>query len=540
MARWLRSPCERAALRLTLCAALAAAAWPAGAQSHPASPWLPDLDTPVRRAAAPVPVRERLTRIDASTLVQLALLQNSDVQYARLQSEIAALGYEAETGLYKPTAYAALKRDGRSRQRTIEERITAALGGLTRLEELGKMAEAGVRMRTPSGAEASLALRSQTRRSNVIASAPFAPGDNEGVGSFVLAIKQPLLRGAGREVTETDLRVAEAEREIGRWQLRQQFLRVSSDALSAYWQWQRAAEAQALRSQALDNARAVVNDTRVRVAGGRLPIAALDEADATLAAREAEMARGAVALADAEARVRTLLDLPADDGGWRPAATELPPSDVLPPARDMASRLATAQGIWPPLRIAQLKRTQALDRMKLAEDRLRPQVDLQLSYSTNSLTTSGVSAAYRATQGNDPDWSVGVLFEAPLDGKDPRAIAQARAQALRIEQSELEIRAVRQALASDMVSRAQQLEASLREREQSQRDLEARLGLLEADELQYRNGTAPLSRMLRRQSDVLEARLRLVDAHARMELARVALQLTDGTLLASHRVQFEN
>lgn len=490
------------------------------------------------RVDAEAPQRARLARIDPSTLLQLALLQNSDVQYARLQAEVAAQGYEAETGLYQPVGYASLRRDGRSRPRTVEERLTAALGGIARLEELGKAAEAGVRMRAPTGAEGSLSLRSNKRESNVIGSAPFARGDSESAGAFVLTLKQPLLRGMGRQITETDLRVAEVEREIGVWQLRQQLLRVGNDALNAYWQLQRAVQAQGLRQQALDNARALVDDTRVRIAGGRLPVAAQDEAEATLAARLAELARGAIAVAEAEARVRQLLDLPPDDGGWPMAPPAAPPA-IVAPAAEFAQRVAAAQEAWPPLRIAQLRRTQALDRLQLARDRQRPGLDLQLSYSTNSLTPSGFDAAAQALKGRNPDWSIGMTLELPL-GEDRRAQAQARAQQLRLEQSDLEIRTVRQALASDLVSRAQQLDAALREREQVAQDVKARQGLLEADELQFRNGSAPLSRLLRRQADLLEAQLRLVDAHARMELARVALQLTDGTLLKAHEVRIES
>ncbi len=539
MPLWQLAASERAPARLTVLAALLGSAVLANASLEDGL-GLPPPGAPPQppRAEREPPVRARLARIDPSTLLQLALLQNSDVLYARLQADVAAQGYAAETGLYQPTGYASARRDGRSRPRTVEERITAALGGIARLEELGKAAEAGVRMRAPSGAEVSLGLRSTKRESNVIGSAPFAQGNSESSGAFVLTLKQPLLRGMGRQVNETDLRVAEVEREIGIWQLRQQVLRVGSDTLSAYWQLQRAVQAQGLRQQALENARALVEDTRARITGGRLPVAAQDEAGATLAARQAELARGAVAVAEAEARVRQLLDLPPDDGGW----TMAPPSPApvaAPPAADFSQRVAAALDAWPPLRIAQLRRTQALDRLKLAQDRQRPGLDLQFSYSTNSLTPSGIDAASQALKGKNPDWSIGMSMELPL-GEDRRAQAQARAQLLRVEQSELEMRTVRQALASDLVSRAQQLDATLRERAQVDQDVRARQALYDADELQFRNGSAPLNRLLRRQADVLEAQLRLVDAHARMELARVALQLTDGTLLKAHEVRFEN
>lgn len=479
-------------------------------------------------------------RLDPATVLQLALAHNADLQYAKLQAEVAREGYEAETGLYHPTAYASFRREGRNRPRTVEERLTAALGGIARLDETGRSGEVGVKLRTPLGGEASLGWRSSQKRSNVIDSAQFSPSDSESNAALALVIRQPLLRGFGRDVTETDLRVAEAEREVGRWQYRQQLLKVASDALSAYWNLQRAAAAQALRREALVNAQQLRDDARARVDGGRLPPSALDEAAVALATREADLARGAQAVAEAEARLRVLLDLPPEDGGWPlaapPAPEPAPEAEGVPGA---ARRLAAAQGAWPPLRMAQWRRVQAEHRMRLADDRTRPQLDVALSYSTNALEYYPYEAATEALKGRNPDWSVGVTLEVPLGG-DPRAKAQQRAQWLRLQQAELEIRSVQQALASDLYNRVLQLDATRREAAQLWADREARRGLLAADEAQYGTGTAPLNRLLRRQADVLDADLKLADVVARVELARVSLQLADGTLLATHRVEIED
>lgn len=530
------APSPAAVRPVLLAVSLAAAAWLMGGLAATPARAAPAAlaDEP---AAAPPPGRERVHQLDPRTLLQLALLHNSDVLFARAQARIAGEGVAAEGALYQPVAYASLRRDGRDRQRTVEERLTAALGGQTRLDENGKAAESGVRVRTPTGGEASMAWRASVRQSNLIRSAPFAQADTEGSGSFVLTLRQPLLRGAGRGVTETDRRVAEAEAAIGRWQLRQQALRVASDALSAYWQLQRAAEAQQWRREAAEAAQRLQADARARIAAGRLAPAAAEEAEANLAARQAELARGALTLAEAEARVRVLLDLPPDDGGWR---LQPPREDVAAtPAPPVAERLNAALAAWPALRIAELKREQALDRLAFARDRVLPALDVQLSYSTNSLDTSGWRALQQAPQGRNPDWSATVQLELPLGG-DRRAQAQARAQALRLEQARLEVHAVRQALASDLINRAQQLQAAQAELALWRRDLDARQALLAAERAQFDNGSGTLARLLRRQADLLDARLRHGEALTRVELARVALQLAEGSLLDNHDVQFED
>lgn len=484
----------------------------------------------------PKPAAQRPVRLDAKTLAQLALEQNAEVLYARLQSRVSEQAAEAETGLYMPIAYANLRREGRNRQRTVEERLTAALGGITRLNEHVLAGEAGVRVKAPTGAEVALAWRSNQRRSNVIASASFATGDSEATGALVLSLRQPLLRGAGRDVVETDLRVARYERDIGGWQFRQQVLRIGSEALSAYWQLWRARATQGLRRAALDNAQETAEDVKSRVDGGRLPPAALDEATAVLSARRAELARGQQALFDAEAKVRVLLDLPPEDAGWTLADPEL---EAPAPARELAAlaeRLPDVEAAWPPLRMALLKREQADARMRLAYSKKLPALDVQASYSSNSLTYGPMDAAIKATQGRNPDWTIGVAMEVPIGG-DRRAQAEYRAQQLRVEQSALEVHSVRQALASDYFNRAAQFGELGRELAQLREELTAREQLEAGVRDQFALGATPRNRLLRLQADVLDARLRYIDGASRWALARVALQLVDGSLLAAHDVQ---
>ena len=73
--------------------------------------------------------------LDPSRLLQLALVHNADVSYSRLQSRIADEGFQAETGLYRPSLYANARIEGRHLQRTIEQQLAALFGQITTLDE---------------------------------------------------------------------------------------------------------------------------------------------------------------------------------------------------------------------------------------------------------------------------------------------------------------------------------------------------------------------------------------------------------------------
>lgn len=484
------------------------------------------LAVPLTCAAAPT--------LDPNQLLQLAVVHNVDAAYSRLQARVAEEGFQAETGLYRASLYGTSRIEGRHLQRSIEQQLAALYGQVTTLDERVRVAETGVRGRTPTGAEYSLGLKASQKINNVIAKATASLSDRETTSALVLTVRQPLLRGGGRDVVETDLRVADKERQIASWQYRQQLMRVASDALSAFWQLQRAYETQAIRTEALANAQAVLADVRARVAAGRLAPSSVVETEATVANRAADLSRGAQAVVDGEARLRTLLDLPPDDTGWQLQ----PPSDEGERAVANSVEFEAALQAWPAWRMSQLRREQAQLRLAFAKDRQRPGLDLLASYSTNGLNYGPTTAARQAVRGGHPDWYVGVSLDAPFGG-DPRADAQYRAQLLKLEQAELEGSSVRLSLSNDLQSRSSQLAAALQELKQARAEIEARQETLLAEQEQFNAGIAPLNRLLRREADLLEARLRLVDTRSRMELTRVALQLAQGTLLSAHDVRIE-
>lgn len=476
-------------------------------------------------------------KLDPGRLLQLAVLQNSDLAFSRMQSRIATEGYLAETQIYQPALFANFKRDGRQIQRSVEEQLAAVLGGITTANELGRTGEAGARMRTPTGAELSLSMRVAEKRSNIIASSPTYRSDTETSGIATLTIRQPLLRGAGRKVMEVDLRVAEAERDIAAWQYRQQLLRIGNEALSAYWQLQRAQETQSIRHQALANARELKADVLARVSGGRLAPGSEAEATSMVASREADLARNAQQVSEAESRIQVLLDLPPQDRGWPLIGSRL--------LRDDAHKLYNepvvdaALIVWPAYQIALLRKDQAERRLELADNRKLPALDLQLSYANRGLDYGVRDAISSAFSTHRPDWGLGVTFDIPL-GEDVKAKAQHRAQRLKVEQSELELKSVRNALANELSSRAQQFNSALLELTGLRIEQASRIELFEAERLQFQSGIAPLNRLLRREGDLLESRLRLIDGAMRAELALVALRMSDGTLLSAHEVRIEN
>jgi outer membrane protein TolC len=137
-----------------------------------------------------------------------------------------------------------------------------------------------------------------------------------------------------------------------------------------------------------------------------------------------------------------------------------------------------------------------------------------------------------------PDCYVGLNLEYPLQG-NRRSDAQWNAQRLRISQTDLELEAVRAALANDLVSRREQLARAIAETVQLRDDVALRVELLEAERVQMTMGLSRLSQVIERENALNESRARLLESISRQEVARATLAMADGTLLGRYGIELE-
>lgn len=473
---------------------------------------------------------------DARTLtprrfIQLVVDRNAEIAYARLQARIADRGLAAEASLYQPTAFGSVRHESRRRQRTAEEQLSSLAARTSVLDEMVNTAEAGLRMRASTGAEISTSLQRSLRRNNLIEALYNDGSDREATAQLVVTVRQPLLKGRGTDAVEADLRVAELEREVGYWTFRQQLLKMGSEALSAYWQLQRAYRSHPLRQRLLDNAREALADARERAAAGRVAVTVEDEARALLSMRESELLRSSQAIVEAEARIRTLLDLPPEDGAWALPALAPVPGDEAAAAGAWERRLDQ----WPPFQIASLRVRQNQHRLDFARNQAQPQLDLQANWGSHGLGRNPHSAMNPVPHNRYPDWYVGLYYEQPLGGTT-RPEAQYQGQQLKLEQAELEARNARIGFANDWRSRADALQLARRDVEQLRADLDSRARLLRADESGLRDQLVPRARVLRREAETLESELRLVEGEARLWTALTLFQQSEGLLLTAYGV----
>ncbi|MFZ9507150.1 MAG: TolC family protein [Burkholderiaceae bacterium] len=477
--------------------------------------------------------------LDPTQLLQLVIERNAQILMSRMQARASGLVAEGERAVYDPVLFSSLRREGRARQRTGDEIITT-LNAPTQnelLDEDANSLESGLRQRASTGAELSMSVRLNRRRNNLV---PMTATHPEQKQALVVSVRQPLMRGMGRQVVETDMEVARLDGEIALLDYRQQLERVSAEALSAYWQLQRAREVLVVLARSRDTSRRARCRIESRVEVGRVaPIGAV-EARGALMLREAEIARTEQSLRDAEARIKGLLRATGEER--RPEALKIIANT---PARKFdyqpdtsITAIERAVDRWPAVRIAALRRDQSVVRLNFADNQRRPSLDLQASYSTSGMAYEFGRAWEFARTTRFPDWYIGVNFEVPLVG-NRKANSLYEAQALRLRQSEEELNSVRAGIAIDLRARLDQLISSRDEIGRYAAEVDLRRQLLELERRQLTSGISRVGQVLQREADFVESSLRMIESETRAALLLTGIMLADGSLLPRHSIEVE-
>jgi outer membrane protein TolC len=289
---------------------------------------------------------------------------------------------------------------------------------------------------------------------------------NHGLG---IEIVQPLLRGAGRDITTAPLRKARLSEARQQLALKATVAQAVSQIVSAYRELLRSQEQLRIAEAALTRSRRLLEDNKVLIAAGRMAQFESVQTEADLAGRELGVEEAANQL---DASRKALLLLLALDLSTRLKASDVLETERLDIDRQQALQLALAQ--QPQYLQTLIDGEQAEIALRVAQDQRLWEVSL----------VGGASQAHQSPAASENhhagrSWGgyAGIELKIPLgDLSARRAVAGAQ---IALQDHALQLASARQLLEQqvgdgirDMGTRWRQYEIAQRMRELSQRKLE--------------------------------------------------------------------
>ncbi len=473
-----------------------------------------------------------------------ALVAKSDelVRAQQLEEAIAGQGSRGANAVYEPFLTTSLGREGKLLPTTAEEffaRGGSAGAGGTPLpyESYVSQLRAALGMKSPTGADVEVSYNLESIVNSLqpkLGASYFSP---EYRGSFGFSINQPLMRNAGREITESGIYIAEREEAIARETVRQVMAQRMSEALQTYLFVQRAQERVRWRQRALDFTVQLEREIARQTRAGLKSQNELTEARANLALRQAQLAQ---AQQDLEEQVNSLQVFLAANASQldNPGSSRWFPTDTLDlPVAEFADSLRmtdmqTAFDRRPETRVNRLRIEREELRRTAAKNQTEPELNFRMRYGKDSLLDRPMWLQDYIDRGSRyHTWGIGVSLRIGLGG-DAKKDSEYQTTVLRKTQAELSLGAAQQRIANELMGVKAVLERALQQARRQSDVVKAQQDLLAVERKMMSEGQKSLLDILRREIDLCLSSEALADAVTQVNRTSYIASQANGGLLA--------
>src|SRR6266545_4397889 len=460
-------------------------------------------------AADPSPPDVPETGLDLGDAVRLTLENDPNIALSQAQLAGARGALLGAAGRFDPVLTSQVE----------QETSNTPLTEITSREEMSLQSSFGAAKEFRSGLSVSPSLG--ISRVDV----PGAGDTAVNVGTLSFTVRQPLLQGRGRSVTAAGEMTAEREVAASGLDVEQTTAARVLTVVSQYW----TARAQAINLEIL------LDTTRRLVEADQTPAAELVQLEANLAAKESSRIGGERALFAARqdlgreiglepARIAAL-PVPADP------FPEVRPKEVPPPA-EAGRFIAMALRRRADLRAARERKSGAEILLRVADDALKPRLDLIFAPTWSGLVQGNGTGAYFGSLGRNVPGvgaTLGFSLSWPTLNRAARG-SQAETEAVR-RQAELLIELVSRTVGADVPSALDAVRSSALQVEKASQAVDLFERAVANEEKKLRAGTSTLIDLISQRDRLTAARQAEVGARLALAQALVRLRFETGTLL---------
>jgi outer membrane protein TolC len=478
-------------------------------------------------------------------VLQMALQNNFDIQFARLNPDIARYNLEGAYGIYDPVFNFGYEYSFRSQPGGFDEQ-----GRIIPSREVSgdSWGDPGALISgyAPTGLRYNFGLNADRNKSGGVQTDILRDinGDPFGTNTFFgedvnysggagIRVTQPLLRDFWIDQPRATIKINKKRLQISEWQFRAQLMTTISLVENAYLDLIRARENIKVQRAALEYNNQLLRENRKRVEVGAL--APLDEKQA-----EAEVARGVAALLQTEQtyavtlnNLKTLItqDFPSI------ANVVIDPIETLvavPAAPELSESWRRGLTMRPEIQQLKLDLEARDIQLKYLKNQIWPALDLVGTYGQSSINTDYGRALEDLTRMNNERYSYGVVLSFPIGNRSARSTY--KAQKVSNAQALIDYKALEQDI---MVSIDNAIKLLQSQYQQVEATRQARLfaqDALSAEQKKYENGKSTSFNVLLYQRDLTRTRFEELAALAEYNKALAGLAAAEGGTLTRHSI----
>lgn len=473
--------------------------------------------------------------------IEKALQNNNDIDISRNDVQIAEFNLRANRGIYDPVIGSETYFE--SATTPVASTIGGAVNGSVTQRRL--FGSAGVSGFSPfaGGLYSAEFTSARTTTSNTNATLnPQYPT------ALSFSYVQPLFRGRRFDINRRNIEIARKNLSLTDAQFRQRAIEVIAQVEQAYWNLVFALRNLQVQIDAVKQARTQLESNQRLVAQGVLAPIDIVAATTQITTFEQSVYTAQEDVTRAENNLKTLMLADRTASEWSRPITPVSEVSLEPPR--IGLEIAVSEALKNRPELAELQTSAEINRIdeRYYRDQTKPQIDLVGTYTSQGLAGSetgirdvppNLVGGYFGSLGNliaqdYPTYRVGVSISLPWGNTTAKAnLGRTLVQSNRIKNQQAQAEQI--------------IEAEVRNATQALRSSEARLAsalasrqsaeqLYESESRQFRAGTTTFYLVLQRQTELLAARSRELQAQTDLNKAISEFQRATGTTLSANNV----
>ena len=490
----------------------------------------------------PLHAENQVQTVDSNTLVYSALQNSPRIQGLSRSPLIRDFEVIEADAAFDPISF--LRTEFSDRSDPIGGALDSTRDGRSTIENHRWTAEGGFRKRGRTGATYELSQRLGFENSNV---SVFDP-NNQGTAQLALNVTQPLGRGRGRYITQSQILIAQSRGGVA-WETFSADLQQEIEAVvSAYWRlyYDRSLFLQKKRN--VERGVEILETLEGRSKLDSLP-SQITRARSSVLTRKTELANAFRDVRNSETELRRLIA----DRNWRANQfIELLPIEApvnTPLEISLDHVVTTSLENRPEIRSSLQEAKLAGIERDISVNDLLPELSLLLGTYVSTLVGDGRFEEAFVDQFGEtkPGYSVGLEFEMPVGNRIARSrLVQRKLQLARIKNQVDEtiqnVVAESQAALRRLDSAAQTFEAAVEAIKAARSDIKQNIlrwenfALVEGDFADGQTPTTVLDQLLDSQERLSSAEGVAAQSQLELKIAEVALQRAMGTLLIQRQI----
>jgi HAE1 family hydrophobic/amphiphilic exporter-1 len=514
-------------------------------------PVAPNFEAPAR----PLPSAERVGVDIANQLsltldqaIEMALQNNNDIDSSKIDVTIAEFGLKGARGVYDPLLNAEHYYESRTTP-TASTIGGAVNGSVTQTQIFGTTGVTGFSPRFGGTYDAGFtSSRTNTSSLNATLNPQFPT-------SFTMSYVQPLWRGLRFDLNRRNIEIAKKNLSLTDAQFRQKAIEVIAQVEQSYWTLVFALRNLQVQIDAVKQARTQLESNQRLVSKGVLAPIDVVAATSQITTFEQSVYTAQEDVTRAENTLKTLLLPDRTSDIWSRPLTPVSEINLEPPR--VVLEVAVAGALKDRPEIAQLETNEDINRIdqRYYRNQTKPQIDLVGTYTAAGLAGSETARAFNQNGVSSvPPQLVGGYLRslknlASLDFPTYRlGVRVTLPWGNRVAEANLGTSLAQGTQLQNLRAQTEQIiEAEVRNALQALRSADARLAsalasrqsaelLFESEQRQFRSGTTTFYLVLQRQTELLTARSRELQAQTDLNKAISEFQRATGATLRANNV----